>query len=95
MPPRINKIRHDENTRAKIKVAHILYELQRHFNGLRGMSMTQLTAAKILLAKAMPDLQSVEISGEISTSKVIRAPELSDTNEDWINHHVPQHLRSN
>ena len=89
MPARVIKIRHDENTRAKIKVAHILYELHRHFNGERDLSQTQLKAAEILLRKAMPDLQSVEVSGEITTSKVIRAPEQSKDAKTWSEQHVP------
>jgi hypothetical protein len=95
MPTRINKIRHDENTRLKIKVGNIITCLQKHlFEGSK-LSPTQLKAAEILLRKSLPDMTSVEHSGEIITSKVIRAPELSDTNEEWLDRHVPQHLRSN
>jgi hypothetical protein len=95
MPTRVNKIRHDENTRLKIKVGNIITCLQKHlFEGSK-LSSTQLKAAEILLRKALPDMTSVEHSGEIVTSKVIRAPELSDTNEEWLDRHVPQHLRSN
>ena len=95
MPTRINKIRHDENTRLKIKVGNIITCLQKHLFEASKLSPTQLKAAEILLRKALPDLTSVEHSGEIVTSKVIRAPELSDTNEEWLDRHVPQHLRSN
>ena len=89
MPARVNKIRHDESVRLKIKVGRIIDELHRHYFGERDMSATQLAAAKILLAKAIPDLQAVEISGEISTSKVIRAPAVANTSQSWSDQYVP------
>lgn len=89
MPARINKIRHDENTRAKIKVAHLINRFQAHFDGELELSATQIQAGKILLDRALPILQSVEVSGEISTSKVIRAPEVSANSGEWLNQHFP------
>lgn len=90
MPARINKIRHDENTRAKIKVAELINRFTRHFNGEIELSATQIQAGKILLDRALPVLQSVEHSGEITTSKVIRAPALTPTVKDWAETHVPK-----
>ncbi len=93
MPARINKIRHDENTRAKIQVAKILNLLHEHLEGMRKLESTQLKAAEILLSKALPSLQSVELSGEITTSKVIRAPALAISPTTWADEHVPkQHI---
>jgi len=74
MPARVNKIRHDENTRAKIKVAELINRFHKHFMGECELTPTQVQAGKILLDRALPILQSVEISGEITTNKVIRTP---------------------
>jgi hypothetical protein len=94
MPPRINKIRHDENTRAKIKVGNIITYLQSHIRGEKELSATQLKACEILLRKALPDLTSVEVSGEISTTKVIRAPSIESDTDTWANQHVPEEHRT-
>ena len=90
MPARINKIRHDENTRAKIKVAHLCRRFQAHFDGEIELTPTQIQAGKILLDRALPILQSVELSGEITTSKVIRAPAIAPTTQAWSEEHVPK-----
>lgn len=93
MPARVNKIRHDENTRLKIQVSNIITYLQSHIEGTKELSATQLKACEILLRKSLPDLTSVEISGEITTSKVIRAPALATTPTTWADEHVPkQHI---
>ena len=90
MPPRIQKIRHDENTRLKIKVAHLINRFQAHFDGDLELTATQIQAGKILLDRALPCLQSVEVSGEITTSKVIRAPAEATDAAAWSKNHVPQ-----
>lgn len=61
MAARTVKIRHDEETRLKIQVSQLLNRLQGHVFGENDMSATQLQAAQILLKKALPDLQSVEL----------------------------------
>ena len=90
MPARINKIRHDENTRLKIKTAYIINRFQDHFAGKIELTTTQITAGKILLDRTLPVLQSVEHSGEVTTTKVIRAPALTPTIEAWEEAHVPK-----
>jgi hypothetical protein len=90
MPPRINKIRHDENTRLKIKVASLINRFQAHFNGELELTATQIQAGKILLDRALPVLQSVEVSGEISTTKVIRAPAMQTDANSWQDQHFPE-----
>ena len=91
MAARIHKIKHDEDTRAKIQVGNIITYLQGHIEGIKELSATQLKACEILLRKSLPDLTSVEISGEITTSKVIRAPAMAATTQDWSETHSPQH----
>ena len=91
MPARINKIRHDENTRLKIKVGHLINRFQSHFDGELELSPTQIQAGKILLDRALPVLQSVEHSGEITTNKVIRAPAIAASTQEWTETHSPTH----
>jgi hypothetical protein len=42
----------------------IVSNLQKHVSGEREMTATQIQAAKILLAKVVPDVSSVSITGE-------------------------------
>lgn len=64
MPPRATKIRHDENTRAKIQAAQIINRLHGCIMGDVEMSAAQVSAAKTLLSKTLPDLQSVSIDAQ-------------------------------
>lgn len=90
MPARIHKIRHDENTRQKIRVAKLLSLLDAHAHGERPMESSQIKAIEILLSKALPSLQSVEISGEITTSKVIRTPKVETDVDTWQKQYADQ-----
>lgn len=94
MPARVNKIRHDENTRAKIKAGNIINRLQKLVAGQIEMTPHAVTAALGLLRKTIPDLTSVELSGEVSMSKVIRAPAVVSNSNDWANQHVPEQHRT-
>lgn len=51
--------------RQAIQVSMLLKQLQKHVDGKVEMSTTQLRAAEILLKKAIPDLKSTELIGEI------------------------------
>ncbi len=65
MAARTVKIRHDEETRAKIQTSQIINRLQNHIDGPGDdMTNTQLKAAEILLRKSLPDLAAVTISGD-------------------------------
>ena len=50
--------------RVKIQNSNILKVLLEHVEGKREMSATQVTAGIALLKKVMPDLQSIEHSGD-------------------------------
>jgi hypothetical protein len=64
MGNRVHKIRHDENTRMKIKTAMILRRLTDHLNSPSPLlDASQVSAAKILLSKVLPDLNSTELTG--------------------------------
>lgn len=56
MPARTRKIRHDENTRAKIQAALIINRLQGHVMGDVQLDAAQVSSAKTLLNKVLPDL---------------------------------------
>lgn len=59
---RRNKIRHDDETRAKIQAAQIINRLHDCIEGRVELSAQQVSAAKTLLAKVLPDLSSVDMS---------------------------------
>lgn len=68
MAARTVKIRHDEETRAKIKTSQLLNRLNDHVFGKDSepveISATQMKAIEILLRKSLPDLSSVTVSGD-------------------------------
>lgn len=74
-----------EAHRHKIKVANILSVLQKHVEGKRDMSATQVTAGLGLLRKVLPDLQVVESTGELTIRKVKTSPM---TPEEWRSKHA-------
>lgn len=63
MPARLRKT-HQEDVRTKIQASQIINRLQKHIVGDIEMSASQVNAAKILLGKSLPDLSSVQLSGD-------------------------------
>jgi hypothetical protein len=61
MPARIHKIRHDEETRAKIKAAAIINRFQDCLNGKVILDAQQVSVGKALLNKVLPDLTSATL----------------------------------
>jgi len=80
--------------RVKIQNSNILNALIEHVEGKREMSATQVSAGLGLLRKVLPDMTAVEHSGEIVTSKVIRAPAVPDNTAAWVKQHVPEQHRT-
>jgi len=66
MPARTRKIRHDENTRAKIQAAQIINRMMGCVDGKVELTQAQVSCAKALLAKVLPDLSSTSIEGSIT-----------------------------
>lgn len=66
MPARNVKIRHDEETRAKIQAAQIINRLQGHVMGDVELSPAQVSSAKVLLGKVLPDLTAMDLSGDVT-----------------------------
>jgi hypothetical protein len=61
MAARTRKIRHDEDTRLKIKVAQLINRLTAHASGEVELTPTQVRAIEILLRKALPDLSDMRL----------------------------------
>lgn len=85
MPARVKKIRHDDETRAKIQAGVIIDRLTRCIKGEVELSGPQVSAAKTLLGKVLPDLQAIQHEGEIIQRVVSRKP-LSA--EEWAAQHA-------
>lgn len=74
MPARVRKIRHDEDTRAKIQAAQIINRLHGCVMGTVDLSPQQVSAAKTLLGKVLPDLQAMQLEGEVTQHVVSQEP---------------------
>ena len=60
----MNKL-HQADVRAKIQVGQLVKTLQEHALNAKGdISPSRMKAIEILLRKSMPDLQSMELTGE-------------------------------
>jgi hypothetical protein len=65
MAARLRKT-HQEDVRSKIKASQIINRLTDHGFGKIELSPTQVQALNIVLKKSLPDLQSIEHSGEMT-----------------------------
>ena len=63
MAARTRKIRHDDDTRAKIQAALIIKRMQDCISGKIVLDAQQVSCAKALLNKVLPDLQSTTLKG--------------------------------
>lgn len=63
MAARIHKIRHDDETRAKIQTSQLINRLTEHALGDLKLEPTQVRAIEVLLKKTLPDLTATELSG--------------------------------
>lgn len=77
MAARANKIRHDDETRAKIQASQIINRFMACINGEVELSASQVSAGKTLLNKVLPDLQSVNIDANVGMTVTI-AKEAAD-----------------
>jgi hypothetical protein len=77
MAARLRKT-HQEDVRTKIKVTELINRVQDYALGIladEDVSSNRLNAIKLLLNKALPDLQSVEITGDEENPLAITAIE--------------------
>ena len=78
--------------RDKISKSNILHRLVSFVGGDPDVKLSpaQVTAALGLLKKVMPDLASVENTGESQVAFVIRAPEPVQLASDWERQNAPK-----
>lgn len=81
MAARVRKIRHDENTRAKIQTSQLINRLQDHVFGKVDLNPTQVQAAMGLLKKTLPDLTSAQIDANVHLSQEDALDQLDSTDE--------------
>lgn len=85
--------RHLEATRDKIQAAQIINRLYACISGKVELSAQQVAAAKVLLAKVLPDLQNTQVSGVLDHNYVARMPEQATTPEAWQEQHAPKTIQ--
>ena len=90
MAARSRKIRHDDETRAKIQTSQLINRLSDHVLGKLELSPTQVRAAEILLKKTIPDLSSAENKTEVTHRYVARLPEKAQSSKAWQEQHSPR-----
>lgn len=60
----MNKL-HQDDVRSKIQASQLINVLQNHaLKGTKDFDPTRMKAIEILLKKSLPDLQSIELTGE-------------------------------
>lgn len=64
MAARVNKIKHDDKTKRLISASQLLNRLTSHAKGEIEMTQSQVNAARIVIGKAIPDLKTVELTGD-------------------------------
>jgi hypothetical protein len=67
MAARKLRLKHSEDVRSKIQVSNLITRLQKYANGElsdEDISPNRLNAIKLLLQKAIPDLSSVQLTGD-------------------------------
>jgi hypothetical protein len=55
---------HDTQTREKIRTSQLINRLESHAFGEVELTQTQVRAIEILIKKTLPDLASVELTGD-------------------------------
>lgn len=68
MAARTRKILHDEETRAKIQAGVIIDRMTKCAMGELALDAQQVSCAKALLNKVLPDLQAVTHDGQIEVN---------------------------
>jgi hypothetical protein len=68
MAARTAKIRHDDETRAKIQAAQIINRFQACLAGEVTLDAQQVSVGKALLNKVLPDLSAVSMEADVEHS---------------------------
>ena len=88
MAARSVKIRHDDETRAKIQTSQLINRLSDHVLGKVDLKPTQVAAALGLLKKTIPDLSAAENKTEVVHRYVARLPAKAKSTEEWQQQHA-------
>ena len=80
--------------RARIRAGGIAKLLEKHVQGLREMSATQVTAALGVLRKVVPDISSIEHSGDVEHRYVATLPQAIEKSEEWVHKHSPEQAQT-
>jgi len=67
----------DQRVRERIRASAIVNLLMLHVEGKRKMRATQVRAALGLLAKVLPDLQTIDLTAQLTVRHVVRDEPLS------------------
>jgi hypothetical protein len=70
MAARTRKINHDDKTRDKIRASNIVHRMLSCIDGEVMLDAQQVSCAKALLNKILPDLSNVALTGEDNTGPV-------------------------
>lgn len=92
MAARTKRIRHDDDTRAKIQASQLVNRLQDNALGNLKVEMTagQVRSAEILLRKSIPDLSSTENKTEVVHRYVARLPNKAENTTKWQQQNAPK-----
>ena len=80
-------LNHNADIRAKIGSIHLAKRLEKHANGELELSSTQIQAAKILLAKTIPDLSAITLSGD-QENPIVHT--LAQSDQEILNRYLTQ-----
>lgn len=91
MAARTRRIRHDDQTRERIRTTQLINRLQANALGELKIEMTpgQVRSAEILLKKSVPDLSSTENKTEVTHRYVADVPQVAATVDEWQQQHAP------
>ena len=90
MPARTRKIRHDDETRRRIKVAQLLNRLQDCALGKIELQPIQVRSIEILLRKVLPDLSAIDATiADRHSNHVISAQPMMTIGEFEAKYCVP------
>ena len=64
MAKRINRPGHSKRDKERIRASQLLNRLEAFVNGKVKLSSAQVQAARVVIGKVIPDLKSVEVTGD-------------------------------
>lgn len=79
MAARLNR-RHQDMVRDKIQASQLINRLTDHALGKTELTATQVRAIEVLLRKSVPDLSSVEVSGNAESPLSVQIVRYADNN---------------